>query len=168
MQLRAEVVAFPEFILRHRIGIITTVVALVMDQAAKLAVMKTIPLWESWPKDGGFRLTHTANFGSTLDLFSGHTIALVIVSMIGIGVLMALHWPRPKTGVRIQVTFGLMLAGTVGNLIDRVIFGHVTDFIDVVPWFIFNVADVSILIGVISFAWDIPGEARRFLDDIKK
>ena len=168
MQLKAEIAAVPEFVLRHRISIITTVIALAIDQAAKLVVMMTIPLWESWPKDGVFRLTHTANFGSTLDLFSGHTIALVIVSIIGIGVLMALHWPRPKTGVRIQVTFGLMLAGTVGNLLDRVIFGHVTDFIDVVPWFIFNVADVSILIGVVSFVWDIPGESRQFFADIKK
>ena len=131
-------------------------------------VVRTILVWESWPKDGVFRFTHTANFGSTLELFSDHTIALVIVFIIGIGVLMALHWPRPKTGVRIQITFGLMLAGTVGNLIDRVAFGHVTDYIDVLPWFIFNVADVLILIGIISFVWDIPGETRRFLADIKK
>ena len=90
MQLRAELVAFPAFVLRHRIGIVTTVLALAIDQTAKLVVMRTIPVWESWPKDGVFRFTHTANFGSTLELFSGHTIALVIVSIIGIGVLMAL------------------------------------------------------------------------------
>ena len=81
--------------------------------------------------------------------------------------MIALHWPRPKTGIRTQITFGMMLAGTVGNLTDRLVFGHVTDFIDVVPWFIFNVADVAILIGCISFVMDIPTETRRFFDNLK-
>ena len=121
------------FILRHRIGIISTILLLVLDQAAKLAVVRVIPLGESWPTAGFLHLTHTRNLGSTLDLFSGHTIALIVGSTICITMLMALYWPRPKTGARPQVAFGLMLAGALGNLIDRVVFGHVIDFIDIVP-----------------------------------
>lgn len=151
------------FILRHRTGIACTALILLLDQAAKLTVMRTIPIWESWPSDGFFRLTHAANYGSTLGLFSGHTVVLIIVSTISIGVLMALHWPRSKTSLRTQVTFALMLAGAAGNLMDRLVFGHVTDFIDVVPWFIFNVADVAIALGFLGFVWDVPGETRRLL-----
>ena len=49
-----------------------------------------------------------------------------------------------------------MIAGKIGNLVDRVVFGHVIDFIDVVPWFIFNAADAAILLGIIFFACDVP------------
>ena len=105
---------------------------------------------------GPFRLTHVVNTGNTLDLFSGHTTVLIAISVTGIGLLFALYWYRTRTGARAQVTFGLLLAGAAGNLVDRLVLGHVTDFIDVVPWFIFNVADVSILLGLVGFVWDIP------------
>ena len=105
---------------------------------------------------GPFRLTHVVNTGDTLDLFSGHTTVLIAISVTGIGLLFALYWYRTRTGARAQVTFGLLLAGAAGNLVDRLVLGHVTDFIDVVPWFIFNVADVSILLGLVGFVWDIP------------
>lgn len=150
-------------LLRHRVGISVTIAAFLLDQVTKLLVVQTLEVGESWPRDGFFRLTHAANFGSTLDLFSGHSIVLIAGSVAGICALFALYWPRPETGVRTQITFGLMLAGAVGNVVDRVVFGHVTDFIDIVPWFIFNVADVVILLGLIGFAWDIRDVTTRFL-----
>ena len=73
-----------------------------------------------------------------------------------LGVLFVLYWPHPKTGVRAQLSFGLMIAGMIGNLVDRVVFGHVIDFINIVPWFIFNAADASILLGIVFFACDVP------------
>jgi len=85
-----------------------------------------------------------------------------------IGLLMALYWPRPKTSARPQIAFGLMLAGAAGNLIDRLAFGHVIDFIDVLPWFIFNVADIAILFGLIGFAWDIPDVTARLLTESRE
>ena len=51
----------------------------------------------------------------------------------------------------------------MGNLADRLILGHVTDFIDVVPWFIFNLVDVAILAGFVGFVWDLPDVAARFI-----
>jgi len=156
------------FILRHRTGIITAALTLGLDQAAKLAILRLVPVGNSWPSDGLFRLTHAVNLGSTLDLFSGHTIALIIASALCIGLLMALYWPRPKTSARPQIAFGLMLAGAAGNLIDRLAFGHVIDFIDVLPWFIFNVADIAILFGLIGFAWDIPDVTARLLTESRE
>ena len=143
------------FVLRHRAGKFTTLAVLGLDQLAKFLVMRTLDIGESWPHDGLFQFTHIINTGSAFSLFSGHTIALIVVSAIGIGVLFALYWPRPTTSLRAQLSFGLLLAGAIGNLVDRIFFGHVTDFIDVLPWFVFNVADVAILVGLIGFAWDL-------------
>ena len=165
MVSESAIARFILFILRHRMGITVTFLVLILDQITKVVVMRIIPVWESWPEDGFFHFTHATNYGSALGLFSGHTIALIAASLIVIGVLMALYWPTPKTSARPQVTFGLMLAGATGNLIDWVVFGHVTDFIDVLPWFIFNVADVAILVGLMGFAWDIPDVTARLLTE---
>ena len=151
------------FILRHRAGLSVAAVVLALDQLSKLLVVRVLAPWESWPAGGPFHLTRAANSGATLDLFSGHSTALVLGSLLAVGVLIALYLPRPKTGVRPQVTFGLMLAGATGNLVDRLIVGHVIDFIDVAPWFIFNVADVAILAGLIGFAWDVPDATDQIL-----
>ncbi len=144
------------FVCRHRVGALTALAALAVDQATKQWVAWTLAIGESWPQHGPFQLTHVANTGSAYSLFSGHTVALIVFSFIGIGVLFVLYWPHPKTGVRAQLSFGLMIAGLTGNLVDRVVFGHVIDFIDVVPWFIFNIADAAVLLGIVFFACDVP------------
>ena len=163
ISLTLTIATLAAFVLRHRLGILATILVLALDQAAKLAVMSMIPVGKWWPKEEFFHVIHATNLGSTLDLFSGHTIALITVSAMGIGVLIALSRTRPRTGARPQIAFGLMLAGAAGNLMDRVVFGHVTDLIDVMPWFIFNVADVAILAGFVGFAWGIPDVAGQFL-----
>lgn len=153
--------AFVAFLLRHPIGFVTAIVVLASDQIAKLLVMRTLAVGESWPMDGFIRLTHVTNSGSAFHLLNVPTIGILVASAIGIGVLFALYWSRPRTGIRSQLSFGLMVAGVLGNLADRLLLGHVTDFIDVIPWFIFNVADASIAIGLIGFAWDLQVEASR-------
>ena len=150
------------FMFRHRIGVVTAAAVLCIDQVAKYTVGGLLAIGESWPSYGLFRLTHVTNSGNTLDLFSSHSVALIAVSAAGIALLFALYWPRPQTGVVAQLAFGLMLAGVTGNLADRVILGHVTDFIDVASWFIFNVADVAILVGLLGFAGDVPGAAGQY------
>ena len=144
------------FVCRHRVGALAALAALAVDQAAKHWVAWTLAIGESWPQQGPFQLTHVANTGGAYSLFSGHTIALIVFSTIGICVLFVLYWPHPKTGVRAQLSFGLMIAGTIGNLVDRILFGHVIDFINIIPWFIFNVADAAILMGIVFFACDVP------------
>ena len=144
------------FVCRHRVGALAALAAFAVDQAAKQWVARALAIGESWPQQGPFQLTHVANTGGAYSLFSGHTVGLIVFSAIGLGVLFVLYWPHPKTGVRAQLSFGLMIAGMIGNLVDRVVFGHVIDFIDIVPWFIFNVADAAILMGIVFFACDVP------------
>ena len=158
---------FLAFVLRHPVGTLTAIAALASDQLTKLLVIGTLSVGESWPVDSFIRLTHVTNSGSALHLFSVHTFAIIFIPTIGIGVLFALYWPRPRTGIRTQISFGLMFAGVVGNLIDRLFLGHVTDFIDVIPGLVFNVADASIAIGLIGFAWDLQVEASRSLSRMR-
>ena len=70
---------FAAFVLRHRVGILTTMVVLAFDQVAKLLVIQALAVGESWTLDGFFRLTRVTNSGSAIELFSGHTIALIDV-----------------------------------------------------------------------------------------
>ena len=151
------------FVFRHRIGLSVAVLVLGIDQVAKYVVDGMLGVGESWPADGFLRLTHVTNVGNTLDLFSGHSLVLIGVSLSGIVLLFSLYWPRPNTGVVAQLAFGLMLAGVSGNLLDRVIWGYVTDFIDLGTWYIFNVADVAILVGLLVFLVDLPGAAAAFV-----
>ena len=155
-RLRDIAIYLGRFVCRHRVGALAALAALAVDQAAKHWVAWTLAIGESWPQQGPFQLTHVANTGGAYSLFSGHTVGLIVFSAIGLGVLFVLYWPHPKTGLRAQLSFGLMIAGMTGNLVDRVVFGHVIDFIDVVPWFIFNIADAAILMGIVLFACDVP------------
>ena len=156
-RLRDIAVYLGRFVCRHRVGANTALAVLAVDQAAKLLGRKDAgTIGESWPQQGPFQLTHVANTGGAYSLFSGHTVGLIVFSAVGLGVLFVLYWPHPKTGVRAQLSFGLMIAGMIGNLVDRVVFGHVIDFIDIVPWFIFNIADAAILLGIVLFACDVP------------
>ena len=151
------------FVFRHRIGLVVALLVLGIDQVAKYVVDGMLGVGESWPADGFLRLTHVTNLGNTLDLFSVHSLVLIGVSASGIALLFGLYWPRPNTGVVAQLSFGLMLAGVSGNLLDRVILGYVTDFIDLASWYIFNVADVAILVGLLGFLVDLPGAAAAFV-----
>ena len=70
------------------------------------------------------------------------------------------HFPFLDTRMN-KISLALILGGTAGNLIDRIHLGHVTDFMQISPWPIFNVADSSTVVGVIIFALSIVLAAQR-------
>ena len=125
---------------------------LALDQLTKRVVVQNLALGESWPAEGFFRITRVANTGSAFGLFGGHNALLTAASILGVAVIL---WFLRTSGERalVRASLGLMLAGAVGNLIDRVSFGHVVDFIDVGPWYIFNVADSAIVVGVAALVF---------------
>ena len=134
---------------RHWTALLIALTALAADQATKFWVVQNLALGESLPREGFFRLTHVANTGSAFGLFGGHNFALTAASFLGIAVLLYFYRSHDPPTVWARLSLGLMLAGAIGNLVDRVRLGHVTDFIDVGPWYIFNLADSSIVVGVI-------------------
>jgi len=103
---------------------------------------------------GFFQLTHVQNTGASFGIFRGHSFALMIIEIVGIVILLAMAfyiYRRLPYLVCLPnaIAFSLILGGTMGNLIDRLRIDHVTDFIDVGFWPVFNIADSSITIGVI-------------------
>ena len=126
---------------------------LVFDQSTKSLVELWLEWGESWPSEGFFRLTHARNTGTAFSLFQGHSNVLSIVAVIAVGVLL---WVYATTGANsfiLRLALGLQLGGALGNLLDRLELGYVTDFIDVGPWPIFNIADSAISIGMVLMVW---------------
>ncbi len=122
--------------------------ALAADQISKYLVRDNMRIGESWPVEGFFRLTHGTNTGSAFGLFQDQTLVLTIASLIAIGFIIYFYRSHSDRGWITKITIGLLLGGAVGNLIDRIVAGKVTDFIDVGPWPIFNLADSSITVGI--------------------
>ena len=136
--------------------VITAAVIISADQLSKnwiRAYTGDFPIVEI----GIFRIIDVQNTGSSFGLFQGQNFILTIVAFIGIvlviglGVVITLRYP-PLDSWYTKFILGLILGGTVGNLIDRLARGYVTDFIDIGPWPTFNVADSSMVCGIIMLA----------------
>jgi signal peptidase II len=130
------------------------------DQLSKHWIQSNLLPGQSVPENGFFRLTYAQNTGAAFSIFYGKTDILTVVSCIGVILLLAYvfiayrYFPFLDTRLN-KIALGLILGGTVGNLIDRMWLGYVRDFVDIGPWPIFNVADSSIVVGVIIFAISI-------------
>ena len=140
---------------RHRFVVLVAAALFALDQGTKAVVVQNLALGHSWPDEGFFRITHSANSGSAFGLLDGQNVLLTIASAVGIGVLVLFYRSHANPGLLVRLSLGLMLAGAFGNLTDRLVRGYVTDFVDIGPWYIFNVADASIVTGVIILAVSI-------------
>lgn len=123
------------------------------DQFTKFLAREFLRYGESFPRDGFFRITHTQNTGSAFGFFPDQNTALILVAFLGITILALLYRNlRPTTNL-LRLSLGLQMGGAAGNLLDRLLLGHVTDFLDVGPWPVFNIADSSIVIGLLLLFW---------------
>lgn len=123
----------------------------VLDQAAKAAIEANLVPGEQVGVLGPIALTLAHNDGVAFGLASGGGIVLValtIAALAFVGVLFARNPTRPGMWIAI----GLLTGGALGNLIDRVRTGEVTDYLDVLSWPPFNLADVAITLGVFVLA----------------
>ena len=127
----------------------TVAVVFAIDQATKRVIDATLELGESWPTEGFFRVTYGTNSGTAFGFFPNQTPLLIVVSIVAIGFLVYFYRAHAMPSVLLRIAIGLQLGGAFGNLIDRVRAGTVTDFIDVGPWPIFNIADSSIVVGIL-------------------
>ncbi len=119
-----------------------------LDQLSKTLVIENLRRGESWPEEGFFRITHAWNTGTAFSLFQDQSTILTFVSFGAVIALYFVYRTVESPTVWVRMAFGLLLGGAFGNLIDRIRLGHVTDFVDVGPWPIFNVADSSIVVGI--------------------
>ena len=125
----------------------------VLDQVVKFLVRAHIPLGGSLPfLPHILELTYVQNTGAAFSIFSGHTWVLALISLTMSAVLALAIWKnffRHPVG---KVTLTLLLAGAVGNLIDRVFRGFVVDMFNVLfmNFAVFNVADICVVVGGIA------------------
>jgi signal peptidase II len=98
------------------------------------------------------RLIHGRNDGGLFGLFGGSAAVLAIASLGVIGLIVAYH-ARSKPNVVLSIALGLLLGGAIGNLIDRIRYGYVVDFVDAgigtLRFYTFNVADSAISIAIL-------------------
>jgi signal peptidase II len=122
--------------------------AIVLDQLTKWLTIQNLAVGQSWPETGFFRFTHAWNTGTAFSLFQGQGDILTWVSLGAVVILTWIYRSIDNPSWLLRIAFGMQFGGAIGNIIDRVRIGHVTDFIDVGPWPIFNIADSSIVIGI--------------------
>ena len=134
------------------------VAAVIADQVTKQVVARTLALGEEVQIAGPFSIHHVHNSGIAFGLFSNATS--LVVALTALAVLWMLVF-FARSGARhpvLPVALGLVLGGSLANLLDRVRLGHVTDFLDFRYWPAFNLADVFIVVGVASL---LRGACRR-------
>ncbi|MGH9452589.1 MAG: signal peptidase II [Terriglobia bacterium] len=127
------------------------------DQATKAAVERSIPLHDVVPVvPHFFNLTRTQNPGAAFGLFADtpspwKTGLLIVVSVALLASIIGVVWRSRKIQWEAGVALSLILGGALSNLLDRIRFGHVTDFLDFYMrnyhWFTFNLADSAIVVG---------------------
>jgi len=126
----------------------------ISDQITKYAVYKNMSLGESIPAEGIIRITYARNTGMAFSLFENFGIILLILSLIIASILIIYLFTIDKPRILIRIFSGLVVGGALGNILDRIRFGYVNDFIDVGWWPVFNIADSSITIAIGIYIFD--------------
>src|SRR5437016_11253299 len=141
----------------RRLHFLIAVSIVFLDRVAKWVIAKEIPLHDSIQViPDFFRLTHVQNRGAAFGLFAESPSewkvgVLVLFSVIALVVVSALLWRNSHALTMTGSALALILGGAIGNLWDRLLSGHVVDFLDFYvgqyQWPAFNVADSAIVVG---------------------
>ncbi len=132
---------------------ITTVLALALDQLTKLWVVSALAPYETKRLIGDLLwVTLTYNKRGIFGLPLGSGITYYVLPLVGIALV--LFYATRSKGTLLSVSFGLILAGAIGNVLDRIRLGKVIDFINMginqnVRWFIYNFADFFLIAGIV-------------------
>jgi len=130
-----------------RAGFVAALV-LAADQVSKALIVASIALGQRRRVIGGvLSLVHAQNSGVAFSLLSGSEVIVVLVTLVIVGGVLAFFAGHADTHL-LWLATGLIVGGAIGNLLDRVRTGSVTDFIQLPHWPAFNLADTSITLGV--------------------
>ena len=126
---------------------------IILDQISKAYIranfLENVDMWAPWSWLLPYaRIVHVSNTGVAFGLFQGQGMIFAILAVI-VSAAIIYYFPQvPSNDLTLRLAMGLQLGGAVGNLIDRLVQGYVTDFISVGTFPVFNIADSSITIGV--------------------
>ncbi len=129
---------------------------IILDQTTKYLIKNFLPKGDSLPLIKNLlHLSYVQNFGSAFGIFKKGTVFFIFVSSIAIVFIILLFLYERSRNKRLRLSLAMILAGAVGNLIDRLKFGYVIDFIDIRIWPVFNIADSFITIGAIFLIYEL-------------
>lgn len=134
---------------RYRLMALIALGVVVLDQIVKVVVRATITPGEVVDVLPGIDFVHTINTGIAFSLFSGSTGVIAVLTLIAIAVIAIVLVAYAGQHRLVPIGGGLLLGGSIGNLIDRISRDGVTDFIAIGPWPPFNVADMAVTFGAI-------------------
>ena len=135
-------------------------VVLIVDRLTKHAVVTGIAIGDVHKFLPGINLVDVRNSGVAFGFFSGGGAIVLILTLTALAALVVYFLLRP-TRPGLWVPTGLLVGGAVGNLIDRLVNGSVTDFIKLPLWPAFNVSDMAITFGVLSLLYVLEGAPSR-------
>ncbi len=137
------------------IGIAT----ILIDQITKIAAASSLSSGSITMIPGFFRFTYAENSGAAWSMLEGKMWFFYIITVIALIAMVMFYRNQADSDELIKVSLVLMMAGTIGNFIDRLCFQHVRDFLDFTifgyDFPIFNVADMALCIGVVLIIVDV-------------
>lgn len=135
------------------------------DQVTKALIIKNLPLHHNIPVIAGlFDITHVLNPGGAFGLLANmsvlmRTIVFLFISSLAVGLIFYFYIKTPRRYWFLAAGFALIFGGAIGNLIDRIRFGVVVDFLDFYigrhHWPAFNIADSAITVGIFIFIYHL-------------
>lgn len=134
---------------------ILALLILSLDQLTKFLIVKNLYLHQSLPLVRNiFHLTLVHNRGAAFGLFKGQVFLFILTSAAAV-ILIVRDLIKHKRFSIYSLSLALILAGAIGNLIDRLFLGYVIDFLDFRVWPVFNIADSAITAGAVLLGWGI-------------
>ncbi len=145
---------------RWRVFAILAVAVLVLDQVTKITVRAALEPRSAHQVVPGFDISRVTNDGIAFGLFPGRQTAVAILTVLALCAIAVALAGIVHRNVIVAAGAALLVGGSLGNLIDRLLHGAVTDFLDPARWPAFNVADIGIVSGaaliVFGLTRDVP------------
>lgn len=147
---------------KTQVLLITSFLVTLSDQLSKYLAIKLLAEGKSLPVVSGvFHLTLVHNTGGAFGIFRGNNLFFVFICFIVILWICAHIFFKTDKGVYPYFPIALVLGGAIGNLIDRIRFGFVVDFLDFRIWPVFNLADSAVTVGAVFLC------IRYFLNSVR-
>ena len=147
---------------RWRLGLfaLTGLLVIIADQLTKAWIRGNLDYGQVLTDWGFFRIVRLHNTGAAFGILRGNNLTLAIVAIIGIIAVVIMLYILSRrwaflNNTLVWLAVSLAVGGTIGNLIDRLRIGYVTDFLDFRLWPTFNVADSAVTVGVILLAYHL-------------
>lgn len=140
-------------------------IIVVLDQLTKVWIRQNLMLGEVFHPEfwlsNYVRILYWKNTGAAFGMFQNLSGVFTVLSLIVSGVILYYFPQIPRQDWLVRLAMGMLLGGAVGNLIDRLTLGYVTDFISVGEFPVFNIADASISLGVVVLFFGMWVQERR-------